>query len=142
MRGDKAHRTDCSRGHASPRFYFSRANIMSISGWLALMCAGICAAVASILLKAAASSGLPLLSMRVMVLDSGALAAYGMGILLYAYCLRYFQVGVAYVCMVAVAAILLFSYSIVRGEPPRPRELVGAAAVLLGVFLIASKHPG
>jgi len=110
------------------------------SGWFALAGAGVCAAIASILLKAAASLNLPILSIRVVTLDVAALAAYGIGFLLYAYCLKYFQVGVAYVCMVAVAALLLFAYSAVRGEPPRPRELLGALAILLGVFLIAAKR--
>jgi drug/metabolite transporter (DMT)-like permease len=111
--------------------------VMSISGWLALAGAGLCAAVASVLLKNAASLGLSILSVRVLALDVGALAVYGVGFFLYGYSLRFFQVGAAYVCMVAIAAVLFFLYSLVHGEPIHAREWIGAGVVVLGVFLIA-----
>lgn len=109
-------------------------------GWLALAGAGVCAAGASVLLKAATSLDLPLLSTRVLMFDVAALAAYGIGFLLYAYCLKFFQVGPAYVSMVAIAALLLFAYSALRGETPHVRELVGAIVILIGVFLIVGRQ--
>lgn len=110
---------------------------MNTQSWLALAGAGACAAVASILLKSASSLGLPTLSPRVMVLDVAAIAVYGIGFLLYAYSLRFFHVGPAYVCMVAVASVLLFLYSALSGEHLYPREVLGALVILVGVSLVA-----
>lgn len=109
---------------------------LKILQWLSLFGAGLCAAAASVLLKNAASPGMPPCSVRVLALAIAAVAVYGAGFLLYGYSLRHLPVGVAYVCMVAVATVLLFAYMFVHGQPVHAREWVGAAAVIAGVYLI------
>ncbi len=109
---------------------------MNLPSYLALFCAGLCGALASILLKMTASLALPLLSPRVVALWAAALAAYGVSFLLYGYSLRMFNVSTAYVSMVAVAVLALLVYSSLRGESIGMHEIIGAAAVLFGVFLI------
>lgn len=109
---------------------------MNLSSYFALLCAGLCGALASILLKLAAAPALPLFSTRVVGLWAAALAAYGISFLLYGYSLRVFNVSTAYVSMVAVAVLALLVYSSLRGEPIGLREIIGALAVLFGVFLI------
>lgn len=106
-------------------------------GFLALICAGLCGAAASLALKAAAS-GLPLIRMGIMA--GVALAFYGASFLLYAYSLRYFNVALAYICMVAVAALTLLAWSAMRGDGLGLRSLLGVLAILIGIALISGKH--
>lgn len=105
--------------------------------WLTLAASGLCAAVASALLKRATSLGLPILSTRVMLVAAAAIAVYGVGFVLYGYSLRFLPVGVAYVCMVAIAALLLFVYSFANGDTVHVHQWIGAAVVMVGVYLIA-----
>lgn len=105
-------------------------------GILALICAGLCGAAASIALKAAAS-GVPLA--RAGLMAAIALAFYGLSFLLYAYSLRFFNVALAYICMVAVAAVTLLAWSAARGEALGPRPLLGVAAILIGIILIGKR---
>lgn len=104
--------------------------------WLSLFGAGLCAAAASVLLKNAATPGLSLWSVRALAFAVGAVAVYGVGFVLYGCSLRYLPVGIAYVCMVAVAAVLLFGYMFVRGQPVHVREWLGAVVVIVGVYLV------
>lgn len=110
---------------------------LHLIAWLALALAGACAAVASVLLKNAASLHVTLLDIRALALNAGAIVVYGVGFVLYGYTLRSIQVGTAYICMVAIAATLLFTYSFYQGEAIHARQWIGAVIIVLGVYLVA-----
>ncbi|MEO6967149.1 MAG: hypothetical protein ABI132_01650 [Rhodanobacteraceae bacterium] len=114
---------------------------MNVMGYLALAGAGLCSAAASLLLKAAAISGTWPLPMRDLALSAGAIVVYGFGFLFYGVSLRTLPVGLAYASMVAICVIALFVYTASTGASPGLREWLGAAVIVLGVFLINWKGP-
>lgn len=110
---------------------------MNLVGWLALAFAGLCGAVASVLLKIAASDGLSLYSVKSLEFYAGALSAYGLSFVLYGFSLRFFRISVGYVSMVAIAVVALLVYSYVRGDAPSARQLAGVLVILGGIALVA-----
>lgn len=114
---------------------------MNVMGYFALAGAGLCSAAASLLLKAAAISGIWPMPVRDLALLAGAIVVYGFGFLFYGISLRTLPVGLAYASMVAICVIALFTYTASMGATLGVREWLGAVAIVVGVFLINWKGP-
>jgi small multidrug resistance pump len=114
-----------------------------------LFAAGTLSAVASVLLRVAATmntvqiSGGGLLSLGTltsgpMLLRAGAIGAYGAGFVLYAVALRRVELSVAYPLMVGITIIELFGYGLFAGEAVTIKAAAGAALLAAGIYLIYS----
>ena len=113
-----------------------------------LFAAGTFSAVASILLRVAATMNTTLASGGLMSLGTltsgpmlmrvGAIGAYGGGFVLYAIALRRVELSVAYPLMVGITIIELFGYGLFAGEAVTVKAMAGAALLAAGIYLIYS----
>lgn len=107
-----------------------------------LALSGTCSAAASIFLRIAGQAvvgraafslaGLP----QPLLLRLLAIAAYGVGFVLYAVSLKKLELGVAYPLMVTITLLELFIYNAVT-EGITMRMAVGATFLVFGLFLLA-----
>ncbi|CAN7464956.1 ligand-binding protein SH3 [Caballeronia sp. LjRoot34] len=113
-----------------------------------LFAAGTFSAVASILLRVAATMNTTLVSGGLvslgtltsgpMLMRAGAIGAYGGGFVLYAIALRRVELSVAYPLMVGITIIELFGYGLFAGEAVTVKAVAGAALLAAGIYLIYS----
>ncbi|RKT26198.1 Small Multidrug Resistance (SMR) protein [Paraburkholderia sp. RAU2J] len=111
-----------------------------------LFAAGTLSAVASVLLRVAATmnivqtSGgllsLDTLTSGPMLMRAGAIGAYGAGFVLYALALRRVELSLAYPLMVGITIIELFGYGLFAGEAVTAKAAAGAALLAAGIYLI------
>ncbi|TDN69869.1 small multidrug resistance protein [Paraburkholderia sp. BL10I2N1] len=106
--------------------------------FITLIASGTLSGLASVLLRlaalraATASAGewMPIL------FRAAALGSYGVGFVLYALALRKANLGVAYPLMVAVSILVVLTFTVLHEHVLKPTQLVGAAVILGGVWLV------
>jgi small multidrug resistance pump len=113
-----------------------------------LFTAGTLSAVASILLRVAATMNtapiqgawvsMATLTSGPMLMRFGAIGAYGAGFVLYALALRRLELSVAYPLMVGITILELFGYGLIAGEAVTLRAVAGAALLAASIYLIYS----
>ncbi|HYD33026.1 MAG TPA: hypothetical protein VEA39_00525 [Methylophilaceae bacterium] len=112
-----------------------------------LISSGLMSALASVLLRIAgqmpalnAEAGLALITSTPTLLRLAAIAAYGLGFVLYALALRRIELSVAYPLMVGVAILAIFLYGLAGGDAVTLRSVIGALLIFTGILLIYSKN--
>ncbi|WP_342704974.1 small multidrug resistance protein [Burkholderia arboris] len=106
--------------------------------WLIVVASGVFGGLASVLLRVAAlkeisldeSDGLPWIA------RGAAVAAYGVGFVLYAAALRKTTLGIAYPTMVAISMLVVLSFTAIHEHLLRPMQAAGAFVILIGVWMI------
>lgn len=110
-----------------------------------LISSGIMSAFASVLLRVAgqmpsvAIADFSLTSTPTM-LRIGAVAAYGLGFVLYAMALKRIELSVAYPLMVGVAILAIFIYGIAGGDTVTLKSVIGAILIFSGILLLYSRN--
>lgn len=111
-----------------------------------LISSGIMSAIASVLLRLAgqmpevSASTVAVLTSTPTLLRIGAIAAYGLGFVLYALALRRIELSIAYPLMVGVAILAIFLYGLAGGDPVTLKSVIGAILIFSGILLIYSKN--
>jgi small multidrug resistance pump len=113
-----------------------------------LFVAGTLSAVASILLRVAATMNTALvpaglvslgtLTSGPMLMRIGAMGAYGGGFVLYAIALRRVELSVAYPLMVGITILELLGFGLFAGEAVTVKTMAGAVLLAAGIYLIYS----
>lgn len=103
-------------------------------------------ALASVLLRIAgqmpslsADAGLAVVTSTPTLLRIAAIAAYGLGFVLYALALRRIELSVAYPLMVGVAILAIFIYGLAGGDPVTFKSVIGAILIFSGILLLYSR---
>lgn len=113
--------------------------------YILLIASGIMSALASVLLRIAgqmpeAAATTFALTSTPMLLRFGAIAAYGLGFILYALALRRIELSVAYPLMVGVAILAIFAYGLAGGDSVTLRSVIGAVLIFSGILLMYSRN--
>ena len=100
---------------------------------LLLVVSGTCSAVASVLLKTVRGD-----AQAVALFGSYgfAIAAYGLGFVLYAVALKRLPLTLAYPVMIAVTMVEVYLYGVIAGERIEPAGALGALLIMLGAALV------
>ncbi|AOR70196.1 small multidrug resistance protein [Burkholderia stabilis] len=106
--------------------------------WLIVAASGVFGGLASILLRVAALKGIAYGESSVLpwVARAAAVAAYGVGFVLYAAALRKTTLGVAYPAMVAISMLVVLSFTALHERFLNPMQAVGAVVILIGVWMV------
>jgi small multidrug resistance pump len=111
--------------------------------YILLIASGLMSAVASVMLRIAGQlppdSITTALASQPVLLRAGAVAAYGLGFILYALALRRIELSVAYPLMVGVAILAIFLYGLAGGDAVTMRSVVGAILIFSGILLLYSR---
>ena len=112
-----------------------------------LISSGLMSAIASVLLRIAGQmsalntdAGLAVVTSTPMLLRIAAIAAYGLGFVLYALALRRIELSVAYPLMVGVAILAIFIYGLAGGDSVTLRSVIGAILIFSGILLMYSRN--
>ncbi|MDR0244129.1 MAG: small multidrug resistance protein [Burkholderia sp.] len=105
---------------------------------LIVVASGVFGGLASVLLRIAALKGIALGETSVLpwMVRGAAVAAYGVGFVLYAVALRKATLGVAYPAMVATSMLVVLSFTALHEHLFRPIQAVGAFVIVIGVWMI------
>lgn len=111
-----------------------------------LISSGIMSALASVLLRIAgqmpevSATTVATLTSTPTLLRAGAIAAYGLGFVLYALALRRIELSVAYPLMVGVAILAIFLYGLAGGDAVTAKSVLGAILIFSGILLLYSRN--
>jgi small multidrug resistance pump len=114
--------------------------------YLLLIASGIMSALASVLLRIAGqipeatATTVAALTSTPMLLRVAAIAAYGVGFILYALALRRIELSVAYPLMVGVAILAIFVYGLAGGDAVTLKSVIGAILIFSGILLLYSRN--
>ena len=112
-----------------------------------LISSGLMSALASVLLRIAGQmpsvsvdGPMAMATSQPMLLRIAAIAAYGLGFVLYALALRRIELSVAYPLMVGVAILAIFVYGLAGGDPVTMKSVIGAILIFSGILLLYSRN--
>ncbi len=111
--------------------------------YIFLFFSGSFSALASILLRIAGQMAAPAntvaaLATPAMALRAGAVAAYGVGFVLYALALKRMELNIAYPLMVGVTILEIFIFGFFSGEAASLKAMSGALFLMAGIYLLYS----
>nr|WP_254224667.1 small multidrug resistance protein [Burkholderia multivorans] len=103
-----------------------------------VVASGVFGGAAGVLLRVAALKGAALgeSSLWPWIARASAVAAYGIGFVLYALALRKTTLAVAYPTMVAMSMIVVLSFTALHEQVLRPMQAMGAVVILVGVWMV------
>ncbi|MBN3779488.1 small multidrug resistance protein [Burkholderia sp. Ac-20345] len=106
--------------------------------WVIVVASGVFGGLAGVLLRVAALKGIALSESNVLpwIVRGAAVAAYGVGFVLYAAALRKTTLGTAYPTMVAISMLVVLTFTALHEHFLKPMQVVGAVVILIGVWIV------